>query len=116
MLRCRGTAGLFRPADQIVRAYWNSLYYVPAPRSKYQQLMNHECAIGMWHVLTAEDFADGMSSAKDFLQAIGRNAEKKVSVEKWEDLFRMRRDDFKTLGVGVQDRRSFCLFSPHNHA
>ncbi len=60
----------------------------------------------------AEDFVDGMSSAQDFLRAIGRNAEKKVPVEKWGDLFRMRRDDFKTLGVGVQDRRSFCLFSP----
>ncbi|KAF8333144.1 IGR protein motif-domain-containing protein [Cantharellus anzutake] len=46
-----------------------------------------------------------MSSAKDFLQAIGRDVEKKVSVEKWEDLFRMRRDDFKILGVSVQDRR-----------
>jgi len=46
-----------------------------------------------------------MSSAKDFLHAIGRDVEKKVLVEKWEDLFRMRRNDFKTLGVGVQDRR-----------
>ena len=98
MLRCRGSASLFRPTDQFVRAYWNSLYYVPAPRSKYQR-----------HVEACErpeNLTDGMSSAKDFLRAIGRDVEKKVLVEKWEDLFRMRRNDFKTLGVGVQDRRS----------
>jgi len=49
--------------------------------------------------------ADGMSTAKDFLSAIGRDVDKRVNVEKWEDLFLMRRNDFKKLGVGVQDRK-----------
>lgn len=57
-----------------------------------------------------------MSSAKDFLTAVGRDLDKRVNVEKWEDLFLMRRNDFKKLGVNVQDRkwvvlRSLCLNS-----
>lgn len=56
---------------------------------------------------------DGLSSAKDFLSAIGRDVEKRVNVEKWEDLFVMRRNDFKKLGVGVQDRKYAFSFSLH---
>lgn len=51
------------------------------------------------------DPVGGMDTAKDFLSAIGRDVDKRVNVEKWEDLFLMRRNDFKKLGVGVRDRK-----------
>ncbi|KAF8313996.1 hypothetical protein DL93DRAFT_1100553 [Clavulina sp. PMI_390] len=74
----RTVAATAAPAG--VRFYSRSLLHVPVPRN-------------------------GLASAQDFLTAIGRDVEKRVSVEKWEDLFVMRRNDFKKLGVGVQDRR-----------
>lgn len=54
------------------------------------------------------DYEEGMTTAKDFLTAIGRDVDKRVAVEKWEDLFLMRRNDFKKLGVGIQDRK--CVY------
>jgi IGR protein motif len=46
-----------------------------------------------------------MATAQDFLIAIGRGLDKRIPVEQWVDLFRMKRDHFKKLGVGVRDRR-----------
>lgn len=83
-----------------VRFYSHSLFFVPVPRSAPSN-SSHSV-----HSLTIDVCsADGMSTAKDFLAAIGRDVVKRVNVEKWEDLFLMRRNDFKKLGVGVQDRK-----------
>jgi len=48
---------------------------------------------------------DQISTPKDFLSAIGRSSEKKLSFDTWEALWKVDRYDMKKAGVSVQDRR-----------
>ncbi|KAG8851241.1 Vacuolar fusion protein mon1 [Tulasnella sp. 330] len=57
-----------------------------------------------------------VKSPAEFLNAIGRDAPKKLSAplsswEKWEDMWAVDGDKLKSAGVGVKDRRYFlwCL-------
>ncbi|KAF9642257.1 hypothetical protein BDM02DRAFT_3078229, partial [Thelephora ganbajun] len=43
--------------------------------------------------------------AEDFLKSIGRSAETKVKVEKWDELWKLDGSELKKQGVGVRDRR-----------
>ncbi|KAF9507981.1 hypothetical protein BS47DRAFT_1332989 [Hydnum rufescens UP504] len=76
----RAFLGIVHPAGRSIRCFKGPLSNVPMPRNN-------------------------MATAQDFLIAIGRGLDKRIPVEKWVDLFRMKRDHFKKLGVGVRDRR-----------
>lgn len=44
-------------------------------------------------------------SAEDFLKSIGRSAETKVNVEKWDELWKLNGSELKKQGLDVKDRR-----------
>ncbi len=46
-----------------------------------------------------------IKTAEDFLKALGRSSESKLSVESWEELWQTNSFALKKAGVGVQDRR-----------
>ncbi|TFY67862.1 hypothetical protein EVJ58_g1368 [Rhodofomes roseus] len=46
-----------------------------------------------------------IASPQDFLKAIGRSADTKVTVESWEDLWSLNRLRMKEAGVEIKDRR-----------
>ena len=48
---------------------------------------------------------ESIKSPADFLKAIGRSSETKVSVESWEDFWKKDGLFFKKGGVSVRDRR-----------
>jgi hypothetical protein len=48
------------------------------------------------------------SSPADFLKAIGRSSETKVSIEGWEDFWKTSGYELKKSGVAVRDRRYAC--------
>ena len=48
---------------------------------------------------------DPISTPKDFLTAIGRSSEKKLSFNTWEALWNVSRYEMKKAGVSVRDRR-----------
>ncbi|KAF7440983.1 Vacuolar fusion protein mon1 [Pleurotus ostreatus] len=47
----------------------------------------------------------GIKTPEDFLKAIGRSAETKLTVERWEDLWRLSGQDMKKAKLDVRDRR-----------
>ena len=49
--------------------------------------------------------AGAITSAEDFLKSIGRSAETKVKVEKWDELWKLNGPELKKQGVDVKDRR-----------
>jgi hypothetical protein len=49
--------------------------------------------------------ADSISTPRDFLSAIGRSSEKKLSFDTWEALWKVNRYHMKKAGVSVRDRR-----------
>ncbi|OCH85588.1 hypothetical protein OBBRIDRAFT_784665 [Obba rivulosa] len=54
--------------------------------------------------------AGSIATAGDFLKAIGRSADTKVSVESWEQLWQLDSHALKKAGVAVRDRR-YILWS-----
>ena len=53
---------------------------------------------------------ESIKSPADFLKAIGRSCETKVSVESWSDFWKKDGPSFKKDGVPVRDRRyAFCI-------
>ncbi|GLB38310.1 putative IGR [Lyophyllum shimeji] len=54
---------------------------------------------------TTPRIAGSIATPADFLKAIGRASETKVTVEKWEELWRMSGQDMKKAGLAVRDRR-----------
>ena len=48
---------------------------------------------------------ESIKSPADFLKAIGRSSETKISVESWEDFWKKGRVSLKKDGVSVRDRR-----------
>ncbi|KAG6330695.1 hypothetical protein ID866_8395 [Astraeus odoratus] len=44
-------------------------------------------------------------TSQDFLKAIGRDSEKKVSIDSWDAFWRMTGADLKAASVPVKDRR-----------
>ncbi|KAJ6621864.1 hypothetical protein B0H10DRAFT_1789155 [Mycena sp. CBHHK59/15] len=49
--------------------------------------------------------ADSITTPADFLKAIGRSADTKVSIESWEEFWKQSGPDLKAAGVGIRDRR-----------
>ena len=54
---------------------------------------------------------DTFSTPADFLKAIGRSSETKLTVEKWEDFWKTSGYDLKKSGLAVRDRRCDVLGS-----
>ncbi|RDB17845.1 Protein FYV4, mitochondrial [Hypsizygus marmoreus] len=46
-----------------------------------------------------------IATPSDFLKAIGRSSDTKVTVETWEQLWKTSGHDLKKSGLGVRDRR-----------
>jgi len=57
------------------------------------------------NALTLQHGTDTIATPGDFLKAIGRSSETKVTVEKWEDFWKTSGHDLKKSGLGVRDRR-----------
>ena len=51
---------------------------------------------------------DGFKSVQPLLHAFGRDLQKKVKVEAWEELFHLNGSKLKVMGVSVKDRRYVC--------
>jgi len=51
---------------------------------------------------------ENIQSPSDFLKAIGRESEKKLSVESWTQFWKMDGRTMRKDGVGVKDRRYVC--------
>ncbi|KAG5648436.1 hypothetical protein DXG03_005010 [Asterophora parasitica] len=49
--------------------------------------------------------AETISTPSEFLKAIGRSSETKVTVEKWDELWKLSGHDLKKSGLAVRDRR-----------
>ena len=62
--------------------------------------------------LTIPSTSGSIASHGDFLKAIGRASETKLSVESWDQLWRMTGPDMRKSGVAVRDRR--FVVSLHN--
>jgi hypothetical protein len=50
-----------------------------------------------------------ISTPQDFLKAIGRSSETKISIDSWDAFWRTSGWDMKNAGLSVQDRRSVTL-------
>lgn len=48
---------------------------------------------------------DGFKSVPPLLQAFGRDLQKKIKVESWEELFNLNGSKLKAMDVTVKDRR-----------
>ena len=48
---------------------------------------------------------DNFKSVQPLLQAFGRDLQKKIKVESWEELFHLNGSKLKTMDVTVKDRR-----------
>ncbi|KAJ8586552.1 hypothetical protein M405DRAFT_795435 [Rhizopogon salebrosus TDB-379] len=46
-----------------------------------------------------------ISTPQDFLKAIGRSSETKISIDSWDAFWRTSGSDMKSAGLGIQDRR-----------
>ncbi|KAG5639207.1 hypothetical protein H0H81_005686 [Sphagnurus paluster] len=57
------------------------------------------------NALTAKPTAESITTPADFLKAIGRSAETKVTVEKWDDLWKLSGHKLRKSGLAVRDRR-----------
>ena len=51
------------------------------------------------------NYPGAIGSAEDFLKSIGRSAETKVKVEKWDELWGLDGSELKKQGLDVKDRR-----------
>jgi hypothetical protein len=47
-----------------------------------------------------------ISTPQDFLKAIGRSSETKISIDSWDAFWRTSGWDMKNAGLSIQDRRS----------
>ena len=55
---------------------------------------------------------ESIQSPSDFLKAIGRESEKKLSVESWTQFWKMDGRTMRKDGVSVKDRRYVLILSP----
>jgi hypothetical protein len=55
--------------------------------------------------LTIPSASGSIATPSDFLKAIGRASETKLSVEGWDQLWRMTGPDMRKSGLAVRDRR-----------
>ncbi|OAX38770.1 hypothetical protein K503DRAFT_792328 [Rhizopogon vinicolor AM-OR11-026] len=46
-----------------------------------------------------------ISTPQDFLKAIGRSSETKISIDSWDAFWRTSGSDMKNAGLSIQDRR-----------
>ena len=53
--------------------------------------------------------AEAIKTPEDFLKAIGRSSETKLSPPSWEELWKMDGHAMKVAGVNVRDRRSVAI-------
>lgn len=60
-----------------------------------------------------------ISTPQDFLKAIGRSSETKISIDSWDAFWRTSGWDMKNAGLSIQDRRSVvsrpCCSPPVHH-
>ena len=63
------------------------------------------------HALTIYISVDTFAHPVEFLKAIGRSSETKVTIEKWEDFWRISGHQLKKSGLAVRDRRYACVLS-----
>ncbi|EDR13723.1 uncharacterized protein LACBIDRAFT_309011 [Laccaria bicolor S238N-H82] len=59
--------------------------------------------------LTIPSASGSIATPSDFLTAIGRASETKLSVESWDQLWRMTGPDMRKAGIAVRDRRFVVL-------
>ena len=83
------------PLTALARSYYVRPV-VPSPLSP----ATHRIGFGPHSVA-----APTVKEPADFLKRIGRDAETKLSVESWEELWRMDGAAMKKAGVGIRDRR-----------
>lgn len=61
-----------------------------------------------------------ISTPQDFLKAIGRSSETKISIDSWDAFWRTSGSDMKNAGLSIQDRRfvhpRLKCSSPVHHA
>ncbi|TFK40670.1 IGR protein motif-domain-containing protein [Crucibulum laeve] len=57
------------------------------------------------HSLTSTSNVETIATPDDFLKAIGRESETKLSVESWEELWKTSGEKLKESGLAVRDRR-----------
>ena len=49
-----------------------------------------------------------MKTPQDFLKAIGRDAEKKLPIDSWEEFWNLSGPTLKEKNIAVRDRRYVC--------
>ncbi|KAJ7288168.1 hypothetical protein C8J57DRAFT_1115557 [Mycena rebaudengoi] len=84
---------------RIARSFTTVLRPVPAPRG------TPLFPLGPNAKLTATTESESITTASEFLKAIGRSAETKLSVESWEELWGQNGPKLKAAGLGIRDRR-----------
>lgn len=57
------------------------------------------------HKLTTPVYTESIATPSDFLKAIGRSSETKVTVESWGEFWKTSGHALKKSGLAVRDRR-----------
>jgi hypothetical protein len=71
------------------------------------------------HKLTTPVYTEAIATPTDFLKAIGRSAETKVTAESWNEFWKTSGHQLKKSGLAVRDRRykivhtKLCVSSDH---
>ncbi|KAG2342187.1 hypothetical protein BDR05DRAFT_983410 [Suillus weaverae] len=78
-----------------------SLSKVPLSRPVFPSIQNSQSRT----VATTVRSAGKISTPQDFLKAIGRSSETKISIDSWDAFWRTSGWDMKNAGLSIQDRR-----------
>ena len=93
---------LFAILPRLSRSLVNRAASRPIPQTQGIDLLRPDVA----HRLTPSlPGTETISTPHEFLRAIGRSSETKLTIEKWEDFWKTSGQDLKKLGLAVRDRR-----------
>jgi hypothetical protein len=105
MFNLRGCAGFFdRLVPSLVRRLQTKAASRPVPPHT-GDVCSHRTTSESSLLFLMPFLTDTILTPNDFLKAIGRSSEKKLSFSVWEDLWRVDRYQMKKAGVSVRDRR-----------
>lgn len=98
----------FTAIPQFTRSIVNraALRPVPAPRGNIPGTCGSVASMNSYAYTTV---TGDIATASDFLKAIGRSAETKVTVESWDELWKLNGPTLRKAGLGIRDRR--CVSS-----
>ena len=98
-LRLRSLASrLWSATPSITRSINSRAAFTPVPPTRDPSVLSSPQLRPKYHL-------ESIQSPADFLKAIGRSCETKVSVESWEDFWKKDGLLLKNDGVSVRDRR-----------